>query len=635
MRSFITICVLCHLASAAFAQPPDTLYLKEVEVYGLPVTAYGVGSKVEKITTGDRVATLGDGLGGEASIYLKSYGNNQLTTIALRGTTASQTAVLWNGININSPTLGQTDFSLIPLFLFDEMSIHYGAGSSLYGSDAIGGSVMVGHSQPAFEKAPSISVYQQAGSFGRFASGIKTSYGNERWQFRTKVYRSTIANNFSYQAPAVGYTKNQTHAAVTNYGIDQQAFFKISEEKTMSAEVMYTNNFRQIQPAVTSREANETLKDQSLRIALNYNQDASWGILRATAAYMNSVQDYTNDKTSTALSDQFTGMIHVSKSINQRADVRYGLNFNQYAASSDNFSHAHEQRYDAFSSFRYAFTDRWITNVNVRQSVYAHRYAPLSPSIGTELYLRRQENRSVMLRGQIARGFRVPTLNDRYWVPTGNPFTKPEDARNVEAGIVWSRIFGKTHYKVDGTAYESWIDQMIVWQPNDEGLWSPSNLQKVNIKGLEFSSRFESQFKRFQLKMGADYSFTQSLNKAGDPALVNKQLAYVPLHSARFFGALSTDTNWSFGVNFMQTGIRYTTLDNKKDYQSSLKAYGLTDIFLTKKYALSRLSLEAKADVKNLMNVYYETLKNHAMPGRNYAISLLINFKHQPLHEKR
>jgi vitamin B12 transporter len=635
MRLFIITCALGHLASLAFSQTSDTLYLKEVEIYGLPVTTYGVGSKVERITTGDRVATLADGLGGAASIYLKTYGNNQLASIALRGTTASQTAVLWNGININSPTLGQTDFSLVPLFLFDEMSIQYGAGSSLYGSDAIGGSVMVGHSLPVFAKASSISLYQQVGSFGRFGTGIKTSYGNEQWQFRTKVYRSTIANNFKYNAPAVGYAQTQSNATVTNYGIDQQAYFKISGEKCVSAEIMYTDNFRQIQPAVTSSEANETLADQNLRITLNYNQNASWGIVRATAAYMHGVQDYTNDKTSTAITSQLTGMVHVSKSINQRSDIRYGVNFNQYAAASDNFSHAHEQRYDAFASFRHAITDRWIANVNVRQSVYAQRYAPLSPSIGSELYLRRQENSSVMLRGQIARGFRVPTMNDRYWVPTGNPFTKPEDALNVEAGVVWDRTVGKTRYKLEGTAYESWIDQMIVWQPNDEGLWSPSNLQKVNIKGLEFSSRLESQLQTLKLKVGIDYSFTQSLNKEGDPALVNKQLAYVPLHNARFFGALSTEKNWSLGVNFMQTGIRYTTLDNKKDYQSSLKAYGLTDIFVSKKYSRSSVSLEVKGEVKNLLNVYYETLKNHAMPGRNYSVSLLINFKHKPPHENR
>src|ERR1044072_950923 len=89
----------------------DTTYLKEVAVYGIPVTQYAIGAKVDKITSGDQVQTLSDALADNVSLYLKSYGNNQLSTIALRGTTASQTAVLWHGININPPTLGQTDLS--------------------------------------------------------------------------------------------------------------------------------------------------------------------------------------------------------------------------------------------------------------------------------------------------------------------------------------------------------------------------------------------------------------------------------------------------------------------------------------------------------------------------------------------
>ena len=106
-------------ANSAFAQVGDTTYLQEVRVYGIPVTAYATGSKVEKLSNESEVMTVSDKLINETAFYLKTYGNNQLSTISLRGTTASQTAVLWNGININSPTLGQTDFSLLPFFLFD------------------------------------------------------------------------------------------------------------------------------------------------------------------------------------------------------------------------------------------------------------------------------------------------------------------------------------------------------------------------------------------------------------------------------------------------------------------------------------------------------------------------------------
>ncbi|MCY0536351.1 TonB-dependent receptor plug domain-containing protein, partial [Klebsiella pneumoniae] len=68
----------------------------------------------------------------------------QLTTLSFRGTSANHTALLWNGININAPTVGQTDYSTVPLLGFDEMAIQYGSAASCVGTDAIGGSILLG-----------------------------------------------------------------------------------------------------------------------------------------------------------------------------------------------------------------------------------------------------------------------------------------------------------------------------------------------------------------------------------------------------------------------------------------------------------------------------------------------------------
>src|SRR5690625_7845156 len=48
-----------------------------------------------------------------SNIYFKESGAVMVSSPSFRGTTASQTVVLWNGININSQTTGQTDFNTI------------------------------------------------------------------------------------------------------------------------------------------------------------------------------------------------------------------------------------------------------------------------------------------------------------------------------------------------------------------------------------------------------------------------------------------------------------------------------------------------------------------------------------------
>jgi outer membrane receptor protein involved in Fe transport len=54
--------------------------------------------------------------------------------------------------------LGQSDLSILPGFLFDDVSILYGGASSLNGSGAMGGSVML-KNESAFNKGMNIKVF--------------------------------------------------------------------------------------------------------------------------------------------------------------------------------------------------------------------------------------------------------------------------------------------------------------------------------------------------------------------------------------------------------------------------------------------------------------------------------------------
>ena len=63
--------------------------------------------------------SMADVLTFNSSIYVKSYGRATLSTVAFRGTSPSHTQVTWNGMRINNPMLGMTDFSLIPSYLID------------------------------------------------------------------------------------------------------------------------------------------------------------------------------------------------------------------------------------------------------------------------------------------------------------------------------------------------------------------------------------------------------------------------------------------------------------------------------------------------------------------------------------
>ena len=97
--------------------------------------------------------------------------------------------------------------------------------------------MMMGQAAPVFGKTFHAGFYQQLASFGRSATGIKASYGNERWHFRTKVYRAYIRNDFPFDAPAVGHRKKQSHASVSNAGFDQQVHLGFDLATTANAPI--------------------------------------------------------------------------------------------------------------------------------------------------------------------------------------------------------------------------------------------------------------------------------------------------------------------------------------------------------------------------------------------------------------
>src|SRR5690554_1921987 len=126
------------------AQLDSIQKLDEVILSDVKLKRYASGFKVTVLK--DSVLTkspwsLTDLLRYNSNIYFKENGYGMVSSPSFRGTNASQTAVVWNGININSIFTGLTDFNSISPMNYDEISIRSGGGGVLYGSGAVGGSV--------------------------------------------------------------------------------------------------------------------------------------------------------------------------------------------------------------------------------------------------------------------------------------------------------------------------------------------------------------------------------------------------------------------------------------------------------------------------------------------------------------
>ena len=105
-------------------------------------------AKIQHVTAGN---SLSDFLQRETALYVKEYGRGMSSYLAIRGTSSTHTSIDWNGQSLLVPTLGQADLSHIPTYFFDNMTIHVGGNSALYGNGSMGGSIQL-RTAPKFEK---------------------------------------------------------------------------------------------------------------------------------------------------------------------------------------------------------------------------------------------------------------------------------------------------------------------------------------------------------------------------------------------------------------------------------------------------------------------------------------------------
>ena len=136
----ITTTALLTAATAIAALPlrasaPETdraRSLREFVVWGhRPMRAIGVQkTRLDSVALKENIAlSMADVLTFNSSVFVKSYGRATLSTVSFRGTSPSHTQVTWNGMQINSPMMGMTDFSTIPSFFIDKAELMHGSSA--------------------------------------------------------------------------------------------------------------------------------------------------------------------------------------------------------------------------------------------------------------------------------------------------------------------------------------------------------------------------------------------------------------------------------------------------------------------------------------------------------------------------
>lgn len=463
--------ILCH--TSLFAQEVEwhkRLHtIPEVTVYGKrPLKEIGTQqTKFDSVVLKESVAlSMADVLTFNSSIFVKTYGRATLSTVAFRGTSASHTQVTWNGMRINNPMLGMTDFSMIPSYFIDDASLLHGTSSVNETGGGMGGAVKLS-TKPAQSDGFGVQYIQGLGSFRTFDEFLRLTYGDESWQVSTRAVFSTSPNDFEYRnhdkkeniydddMNIIGQyypTERNRSGSFRDFHLLQEAYYNTGRGDRFGLNGWYINSNREL-PMLTTDYGNATdfdnrQREETFRGILSWDHLGEQWKVATKAGYIHTwmAYDYKRDVGNGT-------MAHMTRS-RSKIDTFYGQTEGEYYIGSDwlftaNLAvHQHivqsedkniirqdgnkaivgyrkgRAELSGVLSAKWRPTDRFGISATLREEMYGTEWTPLIPALFIDGVI--SERGNITAKASLSRNYRFPTLNDLYFLPGGNPDLKKE-----------------------------------------------------------------------------------------------------------------------------------------------------------------------------------------------------------------
>ncbi|BDD03489.1 TonB-dependent receptor plug domain-containing protein [Aureibacter tunicatorum] len=646
---FLTI-LACVVSWSAYAQDADDEYktynLEEVVLERRFVDSFTTNYNKHKVDSVRKSANafepLGRFLQKNTPVYIKESGYGQLATISVRGTKPEHVAITWEGINLNSLTLGHANANNIPFYLFEDAEVTLGAMSSVAGSDAISGVISLSsdvdkpwQSYTTGDVTQTLGFYEGQGKLDHSFTGFKLKKGGKRIKSYTAMYFNDIKNEYEFENIAKYEAPSEVleNAQVRNFGLLQSFDYKLSDKTMLGLKGLWNHAWHEIQP-VMGNNGNADTYEQMLNeykvLLLRGKHKSEWGSVNASIAYIDDFQDY--NKGSIIRTKRFQSDLEYFHSLTEKLDVRFGGNFAHIKPEVHAYEDGlNENRGNVFASLKYLPVRRLDLTFNARQNFTTGVNAPFTPSLSVSYDVFLREFHKVRLTSSVSKGYRVPTFNDRYWGTQGNPNLLPEESVNFEAGIAYNHKVEDRSFDFSTNFFQSSITNMIAWMEsqNENGNidWYPENIGEVSNVGVEIMAKFSKSLGLLKVEATAAYTFNETLdmqqfgNGGSDNPNYKKQLPYTPQHKQNAFLQLYWGEKISFGLEQVYVGER-----SERDADRMLESYNLVNASFSYTFNLGANFLIAQMRVDNLTDKFYQDQKYYAMPGRKLLLNIIYKY---------
>lgn len=671
---FAVICCL-FLATTLFAQQQkvDTTHIysiPEIQISDVYQTREVRSSSPLQILSKDALKNLhalqvSDAVKHFAGVTVKDYGGiGGLKTVSIRSLGAQHTAIGYDGIALTDCQTGQIDIGRFSLDNVDQLSLSNGQSDNIFQPArffASAGILNIQTLTPRFEegKRTNVSASFKTGSWGLVNPSLLleqqlnrkwTVTANGEWMSSDGQYPYTL--HYGNAEGDLTSREKRKNTDVQTLRAEAGLYGNFSDKEQWRLKAYYFQSSRGLPNATTFYYdfSTQHLWDKNTFIQSQYKKEFSKQWVFQTSAKWNwNYQRYLDpdSKNSSGKTENsyYQQEYYLSTSVLYRllSNLSFSLStdgsINTMNADLKNF--VHPTRYSWLTAFAGKYMNDWLTlsasalatviNEDVEKGGSAGNHRKLTPYVSASF--KPLQNEELRIRLFYKDIFRLPSFNDLYYEEVGNSKLKPENARQYNVGVTYSKnlcsFLPYLSATIDGY-YNKITDKIIAYPTKNLAVWSMRNLGSVEIKGIDATASLALQpWENIRINLSGNYTYQRALDVT-NPDLDSEegrtykhQIAYTPRVSGS--GQAGIETPWiNLSYSFLFSGKRYQQGENI--VENRLDSYSDHSISASRSFKIMQTNTSVSVEVLNIADKNYEIIRNFPMPGRSVRATISIRY---------
>ncbi len=512
-----------------------------------------------------------------SSIDVRSRGAMGVQSdFSIRGAGYSQCLILVNGIRLNDSQTGHHNADIpVPMDEIERIEVLQGAGSSLYGADAFGGTINI----ITRTDSRGLRGKMSAGGFGllegALAGGLQKGMLSQSLAFNFNQSSGSSPDRdfrtFNFSSQTAWGEKTRLSLGYLNKEFGAFGFYGSSPSREWTNQTLVSLNHQILRRQGWDLEGELSYRTHGDRFLWDQNHPGLFENRHRTHAG--------------------SGQLRLHREFSENTHLALGLGSGVESVNSGNLGDHSYSSFNMLGELQQKLGSRGMLSAGVRLDRYSHFGTAMSPSLSGSWWLLSR----LKARAAVGHTFRVPTFTELYYHDPNNqahPDLQPESGWEGEGGVDW-------------LIRRDWLATCTVFARNEENVidwirydplqkWITANIRRVHFRGVEMGvQRHVGSAGRVQLR------YTRLNANAGVVNFLSKYALDYARHSVTETWNMKLPKEWALG---QQLSYRLR-LDGRR--------YWLLDARLSKKIQNLVFFMEGA----NLLNSRYQEVLGVDMPG--------------------